>query len=434
MYNKEERQLNEQKQVYDALAIPEKKIDDHILTGFQRAKKKTRNPIKRNWLIVAAIVAFILVGFASTLKIMDVIKDNKGLMDAVDQDYYETLNLSSETIDGVTFTIDGVIKDTSGLVVFYTIDSEEPRSRLTLDDVQLMDAQGKQLNYSVMSYGKTTEKPNGHSVSGIFDYTFDDPLTMDDFELIADVVGSPYDGTIESGFSDTFAIPFSLTHDVSDEKTYHLNETRTIDGQQVTFKKVVIQPLRTSVYIEMDPNNTKELLTFEDLHIVDETGERWDRNTIGPTVENLSSYERVIHLQSNYFRNPDDLYLVADRIQALEKEETIVEVDLDKERIIQQPPGDIQMDVKMEDGYIIFTHPSVDTEEIVNDISFGTIKDQDGNLVESNSAYFTVDANNSGETEYGIQINNVSDLNGPLYFEIIAYPNWIDGDIKIPIR
>src|SRR5690625_4737519 len=112
-------------------------IDDHILTGFQRAKKKTRNPIKRNWLIVAAIVAFVLVGFASTLKIMDVIKDNKGLMDAVDQDYYETLNLSSETIDGVTFTIDGVIKDTSGLVVFYTIDSEEPRSRLTLDDVQL---------------------------------------------------------------------------------------------------------------------------------------------------------------------------------------------------------------------------------------------------------------------------------------------------------
>src|SRR5699024_11641992 len=101
---------------------------------------------------------FILVGFASTFKIMNVIKDNKGLMDAVDQDYYETLNLSSETIDGVTFTIDGVIKDTSGLVVFYTIDSEEPRSRLTLDDVQLMDAQGKQLNYSVMSYGKTTEK------------------------------------------------------------------------------------------------------------------------------------------------------------------------------------------------------------------------------------------------------------------------------------
>src|SRR5699024_954191 len=237
--NKEERQLKEQKQVYDKLAIPEKMIDDHILTGFQRAKKKTCNPIKRNWLIVAAIVAFVLVGFASTLKIMDVIKDNKGLMDAVDQDYYETLNLSSETIDGVTFTIDGVIKDTSGLVVFYTIDSEEPRSRLTLDDVQLMDAQGKQLDYSVLSYGKTTEESNGQSVSGLFDYTFDDPLTMDDFELIVDVVGSPYDGTIESGFSDTFDIPFSLTHDVSDKKTYHLNETRTIDGQQVTFNKVV---------------------------------------------------------------------------------------------------------------------------------------------------------------------------------------------------
>src|SRR5699024_11695738 len=99
----------------------------------QRSIKDTHNQIIRNWFIEAAIVAFILVGFASTLKIMDVIKDNKGLMDAVDQDYYETLNLSSETIDGVTFTIDGVIKDTSGLVVFYTIDSEEPRSRLTLD-------------------------------------------------------------------------------------------------------------------------------------------------------------------------------------------------------------------------------------------------------------------------------------------------------------
>src|SRR5690625_4085397 len=193
-------------------------IDDHILTGFQRAKKKTRNPIKRNWLIVAAIVAFVLVGFASTLKIMDVIKDNKGLMDAVDQDYYETLNLSSETIDGVTITIDGVIKDTSELVVFYTIDSEEPHSRLTLDDVQLMDAQGKQLDYSVLSYGKTTEESNGQSVSGLFDYTFDDPLTMDDFELIVDVVGSPYDGTIESGFSDTFDIPL-------DRKSTRLNSS-----------------------------------------------------------------------------------------------------------------------------------------------------------------------------------------------------------------
>src|SRR5699024_5648528 len=219
-----------------------------------------------------------------------------------------------------------------------------------------MDAQGRQLDYSVLSYGKTTENPNGHSVSGILDYTFDDPLTLDDFELIADVVGSPYDGTIGSGFSDTFAIPFSLAHDVSDKKTYHLNETRTIDGQQVTFKKVVIQPLRTSVYIEIDPSNTKKLLTFEDLHIIDETGERWDRNTIGPTVENLSSHEKVTHLQSNYFRNPDDLYLAADRIQALDKEETIVEVDLDKEEITEQPTGGIQMDVKIDGGYIVFTH------------------------------------------------------------------------------
>lgn len=435
LYNKEEKRLMAYKKAHDDIDIPEQSIDQKILSGLQKAKETNKRHLRKNWLISVAAVALILVGFVSSLTIFEYIKDNKGLMDAIDNDYYEALNLSSETKDGVTFTIDGVIKDESGIVIFYTLDSTETRDRLQLDDVHLKDHHGNPLEATMWTFGNFTSDENGKSFSGMIEYFFKEPLTIKDFQLDAEIVGSPYDGTIDSAFAGTFNMAFTLSEETPDKKVYVLDETVTIDGQKMTFTEVTIEPLRTSVHVKMDPNNTKKILGFDDMNINDERGETWTRNTIGPSAEKISDDEHIIHLQSNYFREPEELYLSLNHIQAIDKDEAFIIVDIDKQEIIKQPKGEFQMALKTDPGTLIFIYPKQDIFEPFYGVSLGEITDQEGNIIGSNGSYSRIESDESGMQEYGILLNKkLSNLNGPLSLEIYSYPKWIHGDINIRIK
>src|ERR1700730_16497879 len=71
------------------------------------------------------------------------------------------------------------------------------------------------------------------------------------------------------------------------------------------------------MYYEVkNPHNTKRILNFDDLRLVDENGTTWNKINDGETAKQISKDESIIYLQSNYFRNPKKLSLVINKIQA----------------------------------------------------------------------------------------------------------------------
>jgi len=441
MYNHEEEKLVEYKGKYDDLSIPSERLDEQILYGFQRAKseekqrQKSRN--RKVFSIVAAAV--LLLGFFTTIrvsptfahyitiipgmeKLVELIQDDKGRMLAVENEYYQEIGVSDEAA-GLTVTIDGAIADEQGLVLFYTLESEEERKELFIDRPQLTSQDGRKLDLGTISaggphYSETGEK----SFSGTVEYFFQTPYEAKEFELGLQVSGE--------GDKWSFNLPFSIEEELAKKKTYDINKTVKIEGQAIEFIEATVYPLRVAVHVKMDGENTKKLLEFEDLRLVDENGESWTKISNGTTASHISDNEKIIYLQSNYFKEPEELHLVFNKIQAVDKDEAYVVVDLKKEEILKQPAGERLSYLRVEDNQVIFRFQ---TEEEFHYFLFGPIRDVNGEELESPSSFHTGPDLN-GVEEFGVGIPNLSSAKGPISLELSFYPSWIEGEGKVRIK
>lgn len=429
MYSREEEKLRLHKKTYDHIHIPHDLIDEHIQAGVKQAKDEQKPKRRMNWLIGVAIVAIILTGFISTKHILDFIRDNKGLIGAIEHDYYQELGKSAVKED-ITFTVDGVIADENGMVLFYTIDSDEKRDRMRVKEVQLLDGDGEDLDISSLSYGEPESNKQRQSSSGMVEAFYTTPSLVKDFKIEVEVIGSSPDGTFEGSFADTFTVPFTLPKDVLAQQTYEMNETVSIEGQKITFLEAIVSPLRTAIHVKMNSDNTKQLLNFEDLRLVDGNGETWGKIVNGVTGNVLSDEEQIIYLQSNYFRDPTELYLEINNIQAVDKEDLMVVVDPKKEEIIHQPKGNLLNKVKVKGGYLVFEMDSGEDSEHP-EFGFVSVYDEDGASISSMSSF----QRQTGDMiEVGVAIDDLSALNGLISLEISHYPTWIKGDEKIKIK
>ena len=138
MKNYEEQQLEKMRTQLEEQPIPEHALDEAIRTGFNKARSKRKKKRRSIWLSVVA--AIFLVGFVTSVRvspafanamasipgfsaIIEMIQSDKGIEDIVKNDYFEELNIS-EVQDGLTFTLNGVIADESGMVISYTLEAD----------------------------------------------------------------------------------------------------------------------------------------------------------------------------------------------------------------------------------------------------------------------------------------------------------------------
>src|SRR5690606_35389705 len=124
-----------------------------------------------------------------------------------------------------------------------------------------------------------------------------------------------------NGYSEDFNMAFNIK-ELKTAKHFAINKDVTIQGQKISFVNAEIYPLRVGIHIKMDPNNTKKLVNFDDLHLVDEIGETWSMITNGVTGTRISDDEAVVYLQSNSFKEPKELYIALNKIQAVDKDES----------------------------------------------------------------------------------------------------------------
>lgn len=442
MYEKEEQKLTDFKDRLEKIPLPIDAADGAILQGLERAKReKMQNRAKHKrslWsLAAAAVLILVLVttirvspAFANAVasipgleKFVEMIQNDKGLNAAFENDYYQPIG-ESQTIGNTTLTIDGVILDESGINIFYTIESPVDLKDIAIDTPILENA--KEIPPSSISFNSPVPEEGSPKIyTDILAFTFEKPATFDDLAftlgLKATLDGTEFD----------FSVPFTVPENVKPSITYALKKEVEVEGQKFTIEEVAIHPLRVGVKVSFDPTNTKKILQFEDMRLEDEKGEIWSSIANGISAHgDTDDGELTYFIQSNYFEQPEQLYLRINKMQAVDLEDSYLLVDTDKKTLLHAPKDgrleltkatrtEIEMTMKMEQK---------------QEHNYGIdkkITDANGELLDMRHSGGT--SVYEGKQDFNIGFNDNGYIN-PVRVELFSYPNYINGDVKIELK
>ena len=204
---------------------------------------------------------------------------------AVENDYVQPIG-QSQTVNGVTATVEYVIVDRKQLNIFYTLDYAPDLGpmwadcRITPGDGSAGDAGGR------------TEKPGelveikrdfvDRDVPGILD------LTLSVYPAEQDGGGPPAENTGDGYFDQpvddqpaylaemTFHLEFD-PYFTAQGTLLELNRTFALDGQTFTLQEAEIYPTHLRLTLTADPDNTAWLAGL-DLYLENEHGERFEKS------------------------------------------------------------------------------------------------------------------------------------------------------------
>jgi len=253
---------------------------------------------------------------------------DKGIKDIVDNDYYEEINTTLSK-NGLSLTLQGVIADHSGLVLYYDADASFDMSKLHLEKVQLFQGDEK-----IKGGGSFTNNQSSQTrFSSSVDYSFSEPFayTSKDFKVVFHFYEKDK-GNIE------ITIPFSLQNEIAKEKIITANRTVDVNGQKFTITQIRRSPLRTAIDIELDKANTMQILALEDIAVETENGERREGIKYGLSLGgDIRDGKFTLKLQSNYFHDLDSLKLLIGAVHAVPKGEDFIEVDFGTKEVLTKP-------------------------------------------------------------------------------------------------
>lgn len=257
--------------------------------------------------------------------IVSAVVRDKGIKDIVEHKYYEEIN-KTQTKDGLSLTLQGVIADQSGFVLYYDADAS---FELNLEEVQLF--QGDDEIKCGCSF--TMGGVNQAFISSSVEYSFSEPMayTSRDFTAVFRFKDKNQ-GEIE------MTIPFSLQNEIAEEKVFIANRTVEVEGQKFTITKIRRTPLKLALDIEVDKANTMQILALDDIAVVTESGERRESIRSSHSMNgDIRDGKYTLYLQSNYFDNPQSLTVLIGAVQAVPKGEDFIEVDFGRQEVLSKP-------------------------------------------------------------------------------------------------
>lgn len=260
--------------------------------------------------------------------IVSAVVRDKGIKDVVDNDYYEEINVT-QSKNGLSLTLQGVIADNTGLVLYYDADASFDMSELHLEEVQMFQG-----DVEIKGGGSfRSNQSNQTRFSSSVDYSFSEPFayTSKDFKVVFRFYEKDK-GNIE------ITIPFSLQNEIAKEKIITANRTVDVGGQKFTITQIRRSPLRTAIDIELDEANTMQILALDDFAVETENGERREGMKYGLSLGgDIRDGKFTLNLQSNYFHDSDSLKLLIGAVHAVPKGEDFIEVDFGKKEVLTKP-------------------------------------------------------------------------------------------------
>ena len=435
MYEKEEEMLQKSTSRLEQVEIPEIELQDAIQQGLLQAKAKKRKRKRMVWMsTVAAILMLTFVtsirvspAFASAVasipgmeRFVHLIQFDKGLEAIIENDYFEPIGVS-QAKDDMTLTVDGIIIDETGAEIFYTLASPHSLEHSSFKEIELLN-NGKKLEASY-GYDLPNQEDDPTRKTDHISFVFVEPekFNSNEFELTLQV-------EVANKTTD-FHVPFTTKNQIKNGKVFAVNKEVIMDHQKIRVKEIIVYPLRVAVTMEFDNQNDMEILQFEDMRIEDENGEVWSsiQNGIG-AFGSAGDNVRTYFLQSNYFKQPKELYFKFDKVQALPKEEKYLLIDFSKKEVLKQPS---QGKVKVTD---IQDHSfKVEYAPIRENHSY-SIFSQGVNAKGETVNIPSLMTSSGLETEYAEAVLDAKGIINPVKIDFIAYPNYLDGSVTIQIK
>lgn len=443
------------------ITIP-KHIDNYILNGIKKAKRKRKSKLIKNISVIAA--SLLMISFIITVRISpsfaelminvpvlkdvvkliykeELVKDDKGLQLAIENEFMQHIGASDEHED-LVFTVEDIIVDEMKMIIFYSIENKGNHELVNLFDIKYYDENGNKIKASgswssFINKNMTKEKRLYNKVTLNFykDTVIPDIITME--TKMNKRLDRDNKGTLDSTWK--VDIPIDKTMFESQKDIYELNEVIEIKGQKIYFDKMTVYPTTIALDVKYDKNNTKRIFSFDDIKITDEKGE-WLTIRNGVTGMPTGDNSETLFFQSNYFKKPNNINIELSSIRALDKDKLEVIVDLENNKILKAP-----------DNRLRYTGIGNDTYD-GKYISFELTKDpQDENRTYSIFSHEVYD-NNGDKVEYKVEGNsslpleegykqlsylfleNISEINGPITLKIHDYPNRIKGYYKIKVK
>ena len=434
MYEKEEEMLDKTKKKLEQVVVPEQLVNDAIQQGIFQAKNKRRKRKKTLWAFsVAAILILTFVTsirvsptFASAIstipgmeRFVHLIQIDKGIEAIVENDYYESIGIT-QVKNNISFTVDGIIIDETGAEIFYTLEAPHSLEGMHYQEIKLFN-NGKELiassGYDIPNQEQENRKVD--KISLVFVET--EQFISKEFEVQLKVE--------QANKTTSFKLPFTLKNEIKSGKIYTLNKNVEIDSQQIEVKEIKVYPLRVAITLEFDEQNEMKILGFEDMRIEDENGEIWGsiQSGIGGFGENKNKVNTYF-LQSNYFKEPKELHLKFDKVQALPKEESYLLVDFAKKEILKQPSYRKIEVLNVSSNTIELKYHPIRENHMYTLFSQG--ENAKGEIVDIPKQ------SNRGDDKEQFSINTLDekDIINPVRLDFIAYPNYLDGSVSIQVK
>ncbi|VDG96780.1 Uncharacterised protein [Lysinibacillus sphaericus] len=435
--------LKRWKQTLEDNDIPEVELDKAIQQGFHQARQQ--NPLKRKKqikppLIAGLAIAVMCLLFITTIraspafadavsafpgmkKIVALIQDDEGLKSAIKNKHFQKIGVSDET-SGVHITLDGVIPSAQNLVLFYTISYKKNHHSDFLQNVWIRGANGEDLELASVWQNPSEDYETANTSTNSISVDFIKPITKKDVVLEFNFIGG-------YGEEETIQLPFTIDIDDVPINTYAINQKVTIDEQSMVVQQVTINPVITSVEIEYDPNNTKEIFGIDDLSIKGKWGRKWTPLKNGLTSSTTDDFPNRVtyYLQSSYFANNKHLSLQIGEVMALDKQESELVIDTISEEIVKQPKDKRFSNVKVRDGELLIDFKGEkDFYNYPVSIDF-----KDSQKEEHRFEYWSGSPNGEEETTLMMKLPD-SSIQNPITLKINGYPSYLDQDSPTTIE
>ena len=368
--------------------------------------------------IAACFTAFVLlvnlsVPFARACGSIPVLRElakavawSPSLSAAVENQYVQPIG-QSQTVNGITATIEYVIVDQKQLNIFFTLNAPgydnlnaempryEPEQVCSTIGSSWDQPPGTLLHYT-LDYGDHNVPDSFTMTFGVTTYVEPDwsegpteaPVRSYEDEMLEPVEAEEPDYLAEF----TFALAFDPQFTAKGE-LIPVNRTFDMDGQSLTVTEVEVYPTHVRVNVADDPSNTAWLKSLA-FYLENEDGERFEpiSNGVSATGDEDSPAYVSFRLESPYFAHSEHLILHITGVEWLDKDMETVRVDLAHRTAERLPEGVIFQSAEKRDGGWLLTFRVQQREENHSyQVWYATFYDEAGNQYEANRRGTTTD-------------------------------------------
>ncbi|MEB2279934.1 DUF4179 domain-containing protein [Lysinibacillus xylanilyticus] len=410
--------------------VPNDRLAAARMESVRRYRKENRKRLQI-WKSMALTCALLMIfvgsirlspAFASVVSnipglspLVQMITYDKGVADILDNHYYEELG-QTQTKNDLSFTLQGVIADETGMILPYKLSAPMDLSDLVTEKIELR-LNGEKVNAQVDFHLYRKEKV--FQIEDNLIVTFFDPINYENaqFELYIQFADEK---------QTEFTFPIALKKEIKKAKIYELNEKMSFEGQNITVKSVSISPIRTGVTIALDPNNEERIFDIDEIRILDEKGEEWSAIGRGTVATGSEEEGITYYMQSNYFREPKKLTLSIGKVMILRKEQDYIDVDFNQNKVVSKPPSIPGLQVKVEKPMVTLNIPTSSYIQGFNGIA------TDANDYDIDAQSEEINSNNDYLTEQ-IEILNLNGVANPVRLHFITDELYLEGTQKVDI-